>query len=47
MKYYIKNFIGGLLLIIGMGISIDYNLNSLGTILILLPGWIILFLFNE
>jgi len=47
MKYFIKNFIGGSLLIIATGVAINYNLGFLENLLIILPGWFILFVFNE
>ena len=46
MYYYIKNFIGGMLLVIGIVVMLEFEMGYWG-IITMLPGWLVLFLGNK
>ena len=46
MYYYIKNFIGGMLLVIGLLISMGFEMGFWG-IMTMLLGWLVLLLGNK
>ena len=46
MYYYIKNLIGGLLLILAVMIRQEFNLGE-WAIFLSIPGWLVLFLGNK